>query len=455
MSNFNFGHSKIFWEEIMYSIDKFEDLSPEERKITLVSPYIRDIGISTSNMSSDEWAEVLGMPGTLFSNLSDVLIGLSYFGFKIVVLTLDSSSKGLPKEDRNHLVREEKFVKKLIGDGTNTNLRILKKKNIHNKLYCFPWSVLLGSVNMTNRGMLGNNESLKLISREDNESEFLECLVNLNAIINGAEDYAYGTVVRVDDLENERLFEKINQQIDDEKRQEEGRIFSMGVELPESDENLFLSDEERYRMKAEIDAFEIELRQFLLNYYRKYGHEVKDWLNKGYKNPAKHWHKLVKINEQGETLHNKAGNVIKAKKLRPSDIPGGRVPNYEDLTADEAVMKGTTLGDLRVALLGIITDGLLPLEDYGNADLSDRGVIRLTSDLRKNKSTKADAQLFWSKYFGPTETAFDYLYWVRRNIAHPDPISSERANAANHGMSLIRRVIFKPWYEKHKGDTLP
>ena len=455
MSNFNFGHSKIFWEEIMYSIDKFEDLSPEERKITLVSPYIRDIGISTSNMSSDEWAEVLGMPGTLFSNLSDVLIGLSNFGFKIVVLTLDSASKGLRKAERDHLVKEEKFVKKLIGDGTNANLRILKKKNIHNKLYCFPWSVLLGSVNMTNKGMLGNNESLKLISREENESEYLECLVNLNAIINGSEDYAYGTIVRVDDSENEKLFEKINQQADDEKRESEGRIFSMGVELPEPKENLFLNDMERLRMKTEIDAFEIELREFLLNYYRKYGHEVKDWLNKGYKNPAKHWHKLVKINDEGKTLHDKAGGVIKAKRLRPSDIPGGRVPNHKALTADEAVMKGTSFGDLRVALIGVVIDGLLPLVDHGDHDLANGALNRLTSDLRKVKSVKVDSQLFWSKYFGPTDTAYDDIYWVRNNLSHPDPLSSERAHAATHGMRLIRRVIFKPWFQKHRGDTLP
>ena len=461
MTNFNFGHASLFWEEILYAVETVDELSEQERSISLVSPWIRDLNLSSSNMSSDEWAEVLKMPGETFSNLSDVLLALSCMGFSITILTLDSEDKALPKQDRAHLVKEERFVKKLTNDSTGGNISVLKKFGIHNKLYCFPWSVLLGSVNMTHRGMLGNSESLTLISREDNQAEYLDCIINLNSLLNGSVDYDLGTVVRVDvsgnpNIESGSLPSNMDYSGLDTIRQEEGRLFSMGIELPEKDgiEDRFLVQEERQRINRETAAFENELRQFILNYYKKYGQEVKSWAVSGFKNPAKHWHKLIHVSTS-ETLHQKAGAVIKSKKLRPTDIPGGRVPDWKNLSPDEAIMKGTTLGDLRVALLGIVSDGILPLEDFSGNDLADRGVIRLTGDLRNQKSSKEDSQYFWSKYFGAKDTAFDDIYWVRNALAHHDDISVERAWAATNSMKTIRRAIFKPWYKKHLGDTMP
>jgi len=453
MTSFNFGHSKLFWEEILYSIETFDNLKEHERSISFVSPWIRDLSLSSSNMSSDEWAEALGMPGKTFSNLSDVLIALSIMGFKVTILTLDSEDKALPKQDRNHLAKEERFVKKITSVSTGSNISVMKKFGIHNKLYCFPWSVLIGSANMTHRGMLGNSESLELISKEDNQKDYLDCLINLTSLLNGSVDYDLGTLVRIDDENLKRRFEQLNTSNLNQTREDEGRLFSMGVELPEDDEERFLSQEERDRINADTKAFEHELRQFILNYYKRYGHEVEAWKDLGLK-PGKHWHKLIHVGE-GKTLHDKAGDVIKSKKLRPSDVPGGRVPDPKNLNPDEAVMKGTTLGDLRVALLGVIQDGLLPLEDYAKHDLSERGVIRLTGDLRKIKSNKEDSQFFWSKYFGTTDTAFADVHWVRNELAHHGEISVERAKAADHGMNTIRRAIFKQWFEKHAGDTMP
>ena len=66
MTSFNFGHSKLFWEEILFAIGIFEELNEHERSISLVSPWIRDLSLSSSNMSSDEWGEALGMPNKDF-----------------------------------------------------------------------------------------------------------------------------------------------------------------------------------------------------------------------------------------------------------------------------------------------------------------------------------------------------------------------------------------------------
>lgn len=455
MTSFNFGHSKLFWEEILFAIGIFEELNEHERSISLVSPWIRDLSLSSSNMSSDEWGEALGMPNKVFSNLSDVLIALSIYGFKITILTLDSEDKALPKQDRNHLAKEERFVKKLTSSSNSAHIKVMKKFGIHNKLYCFPGAVLVGSVNMTHRGMLGNSESLELISREKNQSEYLDNILNLNSLLSGSVDYGLGTLVRIDDEEFERIYDEINQIELNQAREDQGRIFSMGVEIPSNDEDddRFLTNAERDRMNADTKAFENELRSFVLAYYRSYGHEIKSWEDSGVK-PQKHWHKLLYMDAK-KTLHDKAADVLRKKKLRPKDLGGAKLPDLKNLNADTTVFKGTTLGDLRTALLGRITDEILPLEDYANNDLADRGIIRLTGDIRKVKSDRQQSQFFWSKYFGATDTAFDYVYWVRNELAHHGEISLERANEALYGMETIRRAIFKPFFEKHRGDNVP
>ena len=147
---------------------------------------------------------------------------------------------------------------------------------------------------------------------------------------------------------------------------------------------------------------------------------------------------------------------MKQRKFRPSDIPGGLVPDWRDLSPDEAVYKGSSLGDLRAALVGIINDGLLPLTDPKGTDLAEKAVLKLTRDLRGRKDIRReDAQAFWSKYFGSIDTAYDEIQWVRNALSHHDDISTERAQSARYSMSTISRVVFEPWWAKHKGDTMP
>lgn len=480
MSHFNFGHAALFWDEILYALETSEQLAETERSITLVSPWIRDLSLTTSNISSDEWTQIFQMPNRTFTNLSDVLIALSKIGFNITVLTLDSEDKALPKNNRDHLAKEERFVKKLTSATVDSDnpILVVKKFGIHNKMYCFPWTVLLGSANMTHRGMLGNSESLTAIQKERDPERFAECQVNAHALVDGAVDYGLGSLVRIEPLiiaESNHLTEE--EQISNppeidlahrqhefqreeyptpESLQEQGRLFSLGAAFPEHIEETehFLNSAQTHTLLGELKAFENEFRQFILSYFKTYADAIMAWSEEEI-SLHENWHKLIYVSHR-ETFHEKAGRTVKQRKFRPSDIPGGLVPNWRDLSPDEAVYKGSSLGDLRAALVGIINDGLLPLTDPKGTDLAEKAVLKLTRDLRGRKDIRReDAQAFWSKYFGSIDTAYDEIQWVRNALSHHDDISAERAQSARYSMSTISRVVFEPWWAKHKGDTMP
>ena len=182
---YNYGHASLFWNEITYALDTLDEIPEERRVISLISPWIRDLSLAPSNLSSDDWADLFDMPGRLFANLSDVLIALAEIGFSVTVLTLDAEDKALPKQNSSGLVKEETFVRKLT-QKQRSNLKVQKKFGIHNKLFCFPYSVLMGSVNMTHRGMLGNSESLIKISIESDQEGYNQQLINAHALLDGS-----------------------------------------------------------------------------------------------------------------------------------------------------------------------------------------------------------------------------------------------------------------------------
>ena len=98
MSGYNYGHASLFWNEIIYALETMDDLPEERRVVSLVSPWIRDLSLGPSNLSSDDWADLFDMPGRGFSNLSDVLLALADSGFTVTVLTLDAEDKALPNK---------------------------------------------------------------------------------------------------------------------------------------------------------------------------------------------------------------------------------------------------------------------------------------------------------------------------------------------------------------------
>ena len=63
MSGYNYGHASLFWNEIIYALDTLDEIPEERRVISLISPWIRDLSLAPSNLSSDDWADLFDMPG--------------------------------------------------------------------------------------------------------------------------------------------------------------------------------------------------------------------------------------------------------------------------------------------------------------------------------------------------------------------------------------------------------
>ena len=52
MTNFNYGHSELFWELLIQAIED-ESLTKSQRRILIISPWIRDISISSSGLDAE------------------------------------------------------------------------------------------------------------------------------------------------------------------------------------------------------------------------------------------------------------------------------------------------------------------------------------------------------------------------------------------------------------------
>ena len=152
MTNFNYGHSELFWELLIQAIED-ESLEEENRRILIISPWIRDIPISSSNLSADDFRSLIGVSSNYrISMLSDVLHAIKEIGFMVDIVTLDSADKRLPKDSRYWLKREAEFIDSLEEKGVN----VWKKIGLHAKMYIFPHGCLTGSTNCTNQGMFSN-----------------------------------------------------------------------------------------------------------------------------------------------------------------------------------------------------------------------------------------------------------------------------------------------------------
>ncbi|SVC13697.1 uncharacterized protein METZ01_LOCUS266551, partial [marine metagenome] len=150
---------------------------------------MRDLDLTTSGLPTEDWREILDAYEGPLSRLSDVLVAMKKnLGYRIVVLTLDSADKLLPKTDRFWLGQEHTMVQRLVGSSNdNPIIKVQKKFGVHTKKYLFPSAVLHGSVNLTNAGMFLNGENLNL-TRKDQDG-YGQIIINAAASIAGSAPY--------------------------------------------------------------------------------------------------------------------------------------------------------------------------------------------------------------------------------------------------------------------------
>ena len=73
MTNFNHGHAAFFWDLLIQALED-DGLENERKRILLISPWIVDLPIRTSNMDSSVFSMLLGgRKKRGLQNLSDVL----------------------------------------------------------------------------------------------------------------------------------------------------------------------------------------------------------------------------------------------------------------------------------------------------------------------------------------------------------------------------------------------
>ena len=199
-TNFSYGHSHVFWDFIFRSIEDSDELDDNEKVITIISPWLRDISVGSSNIPAEDLRDYLGGYRGQLSKLSDVLIAMkNELGFQINILTLDSTDTVLPKSERTWLDLEATMIEKLVGlDRDNPNINVMKQLGVHAKMYVFPSGALTGSVNLTNAGLFLNGENLTRTDRDLDHQGYRQICINAQAQLQGAVSYYSGS--RVDNL---------------------------------------------------------------------------------------------------------------------------------------------------------------------------------------------------------------------------------------------------------------
>jgi hypothetical protein len=338
-ANFSFGHSNLFWHYLFRTLDEVDEIPIEDRKVTLISPWFRDIPLSSSNLPTEDLRDLLdGYSGTL-SKLSDVLIAMKYqHEFTVNIITLDSRDVLLPKSERSWLDLEFTMMNKLIGnDRVNPIIPVLKQLGTHAKMYIFPIASLTGSLNSTYAGLFLNGENLTLTVKDKNPEIYRQICINGQAKLDGAVPYFDESreYSRPNIIPNEPLFDhplSDNDQPEtsnfaDPKQNPEAYIIPPGIRLGDIPNNgpSKLSTDEKFELHKWTSLFEEQLRSIILQYYQDFSNRMHSWQTPYFKY-SKSMRFMVgeKINHLPEI-----GKSIPTKWSIEPELPGGINFNLE------------------------------------------------------------------------------------------------------------------------------
>jgi len=463
MSNFNYGHSNLFWELLIQAIED-ESLEESRKRIVLISPWIRDLPLSTSNLSPEDFRNLLGVGSSFrMMTLTDVLFAMKQLNFEIDIVTLDSEDKRLPKNSRYWLKQESEFVKSL----QQKEINVWKKIGLHAKMYIFPHGTLTGSTNLTPSGMFSNSENMTMKSI-DERSDYDSYVINAGAILAGSQTYFSDRTVRPRRLEipseeipppsEGKVLEGIETPNSKEVDDPEHYLHSPGIALGDfkNTGSHHLGPFEVMHLNSHIQSFEQELRRIIIQFYHTEANQMKAWIAKKNRGdfsgkPRAIWPRLLTVGTyigkedetEGISLYDKAEEQIFENKTPPyeaEDFHDFKLPNRDDLDAHTILTYGTTISDLRTCLIGD-TNNLF--HDFENTNLLDQSLKCFTSNLTGHRGMKdEDVRFFWKRLFDVDE-AFSHIAFARNELFHSKPLARSRAMKCQTGLLLFEKRLLK------------
>ena len=458
-TNFSYGHSHIFWDFIFRSIEDSDELDDNEKVITIISPWLRDISVGSSNIPAEDLRDYLGGYRGQLSKLSDVLIAMkNELGFQINILTLDSTDTVLPKSERTWLDLEATMIEKLVGlDRDNPNINVMKQLGVHAKMYVFPSGALTGSVNLTNAGLFLNGENLTRTDRDLDHQGYRQICINAQAQLQGAVSYYSGFrvdnlvhLIPEDELSERPLsgLEHGKSNFPDPSKNAEAYIippkFMLG-DIQNTGSHI-ISEDEQFELHKWCFWFEKEMRNVVKQYYFEFAKRMNQWLETEHEadDLCQVWHKLLIVKQNGESLHDSAIKTFKRSSWDESDFLPGSFPDISKFSPDEALIYGTVINDLWTCIYGSENK---PFSDHSQPEgvnLLDKSLYFFTTQvlgLIPKQTDDEKVKKFWYKL----EDYFWAIAWVRNRHGHINGIPRKRAIECQAALMKFNNRVLKPF----------